>query len=271
MNLNSKPFRVVAALVVGWLLSQVLGVVAFHLGLWFMARHYTLVWVALSALFYFKAPWHKFAVADDARSVSSDQVRTKGPLSIHEASDGWTVIHAQPTRAGSRFMAFFAWLFAAMFAVPIYFIYNIFYAGGTFDSHDPMPGIVAFVVFGFLFSTGFGSKLKKGKGVQLGSFAVSAQKGIRLPSGQTIALAQVYAINVRNTSKHRVVPVNVLSPIGVAGNIFGQGISEKIREQSYAVEVEHSGVATIVAGGLTEALAHAVQTEITRRLPGFKR
>jgi hypothetical protein len=30
-------------------------------------------------------------------------------------------------------------------------------------------------------------------------------------------------------------------------------------------------VATIVAGGLTESLAHAVQTEITRRLPGFKR
>jgi hypothetical protein len=248
----------------------VIGVVAVHLGLWFMARHYTLVWLALSALLYFKAPWHKFAVADDARSASSDQVRAKGPLSIHEA-DGWTVIHAQSTRAGSRFMTFFAWLFAAMFAVPIYFIYNIFYAGGTFDSHDPMPGIVAFVAFGFLFSTGFGDKLKKGKGIQAGSFAVSAQKGIRLPSGQTIPLAQVYAINVRNTSKHRIVPVNVLSSTAVAGNIIGYGISSKIKDHSYAVEVEHSGVATIVAGGLTESLAHAVQTEITRRLPGFKR
>ena len=47
-------------------------------------------------------------------------------------------------------------------------------------------------------------------------------------------------------------------------------LRSKMAGIAFTVEVEHAGKSTVIAGGLTETLAHATRTEATRRLPGFQ-
>jgi hypothetical protein len=96
--------------------------------------------------------------------------------------------------------------------------------------------------------------------------SVSSQ-GIRLGS-TVIPPDRIYAITRRNGQDGRVV---VVAGHGMAAGVgqIAAGTLSLLTQISHTVEVEHDGKSTVLAGGLTDAQAHAVSTEITRRLPGF--
>jgi hypothetical protein len=92
-----------------------------------------------------------------------------------------------------------------------------------------------------------------------------ASRKEELLSGRGLALSKTtYFWTVRNARNGQVFIAT--NGYAIAGQIMAQNLAEK----SYVLELEHDGRATVVAGGLSSALAHAARTEATRRLSGFQ-
>jgi hypothetical protein len=183
------------------------------------------------------------------------------PLHVSE-DNGWTTIAATPAPLPFR-ITVISVIFATGLAVM---------AGVSMTARDPSS--FATPILALLVWVGSGILIRRlwqglhdsrrkvvGQPIQ-----VSAQ-GIKLGS-QLIAPDRIYAITRRNGQDGRVV---VVAGRGMAAGV-GQMAAETLSlltTVSHTVEVEHDGKSTVLAGGLTDAQAHAVSTEITRRLPGF--
>jgi len=186
---------------------------------------------------------------------------SKGDAPLTITQDGeWAVIHARPVDIGGY--AAFAWILGAMLggmagAAVASFIHMM--TGGNV----PMVFLVIFVVLTFLIAKGYVSQINRHRKVQRAPFAVSAT-GVRLPNGREVARANVYAWTVRNARNGQV--FIAANSYAIAGQLMAQNLGEK----SYVLELEHDGKATVVAGGLSSALAHAARAEATRRLSGVQ-
>ncbi|MHB1056679.1 MAG: hypothetical protein ACYC0F_02205 [Rhodanobacter sp.] len=183
------------------------------------------------------------------------------PLQVSEGH-GWTTIATTPAPLPFR-MAVVSVLFAVGVAI---------FAGVVMTANNPRsfaPPILAVLVWvgsGILIRRLWQSYHDSRRKVVGQPIQVSAQ-GIKLGS-QLITHDRIYAITRRNAQDGRTVVVAGRGMAAGVGQMAADTLS-LLTQISHTVEVEHEGKSTVLAGGLTDAQAHAVSTEITRRLPGF--
>jgi len=188
--------------------------------------------------------------------------QSKGPP-LHVSEDnGWTTIATTPAPLPFR-MTVVSVIFATGFAV---------LTGVSMTARDPSSfatpilAIIVWVGSGILIRRFWQSYHDGRRKVVHQPLSVSSQ-GIRL-GNTVIPPDRIYAITRRNGQDGRVV---VVAGHGVAAGVgqMAAGTLSLLTQISHTVEVEHDGKSTVLAGGLTDAQAHAVSTELTRRLPGF--
>lgn len=188
--------------------------------------------------------------------------QTKAPP-LHVSEDhGWTTIATTPAPLPFR-MTVISVIFATGFAVLTGVILTA-RNPGSFAA--PILAIMVWIGSGILIRRTWQSYHDGRRKVVHQPFSVSSQ-GIRLGS-TLIPPDRIYAITRRNGQDGRVV---VVAGHGMAAGVgqMAAGTLALLTQISHTVEVEHDGKSTVLAGGLTDAQAHAVSTEITRRLPGF--
>ena len=183
------------------------------------------------------------------------------PLHVSE-DHGWTTITTTPAPLPLRITAISV-IFATGLAV---FTGAVMTARNPSSFAAPILAVVVWVGSGILIRRlwqGYHDARRKVVGHPI---QVSAQ-GIRV-GGQCIAPDRIYSITRRNAQDGRVV---VVAGHGVTAGVgqMAAGTLALLTQISHTVEVEHDGRSTVLAGGLTDAQAHAVSMEITRRLPGF--
>lgn len=182
---------------------------------------------------------------------------SKPPLTITEA-DGWTVIDAQPAPLPSRIVAL-SILAAFCFSGPV-FAMN-FRSGATlFVTWVVTVGLIAWILIG----VGRGSNNARRR-VQSAPFAVRSD-AVRLPNGAIIMASQVYALTQRNTQDGQPVLTAVNSTIGAMSAVGAASTAARLATISHAVDLDHDGRSSTLAGGLTEPQARAVFMEVRQRL-----
>jgi hypothetical protein len=190
----------------------------------------------------------------------SDQSKSP-PLHVSE-DNGWTTIATTPAPLPFR-ITVISVIFATGLAVM---------AGVSMTARDPSSfatpilAIIVWVGSGILIRRMWQSYHDGRRKVVHQPLSVSSQ-GIRL-GNTVIPPDRIYAITRRNGQDGRVVVVAGHGMVAGVGQMAA-GTLSLLTQISHTVEVEHDGKSTVLAGGLTDAQAHAVSTEITRRLPGF--
>ncbi|MET4675881.1 MULTISPECIES: hypothetical protein [unclassified Luteibacter] len=185
------------------------------------------------------------------------------PLIVTE-EHGWTTIMTTPAPLPAR-VAVVSWLLALAVGATGAAL------GTHVDPDSPLP-----VIFGLAAWIGGGlviSKLHKAahdvtRKVQRQPFQVS-RLGIRLSDGTLLAPGQIYGIRRGNTQAGDQVVMGGAGMVAGVSQMAAES-SQRLARVSHTVEVDHGGRATVLAGGLTETQAHAVASEITQRLPGFR-
>lgn len=193
---------------------------------------------------------HSQRPAGDMSSKATSPT-AKEPLAIYQDGE-WTVLHARPSGVGGG-ITFMSWFLGGVLAFPVF---AICVRGG-------MPVIIGFVVFAliaFVISKGYLGMLQRGRKVQSQPFAIGPQ-GVRLPDGTVIPESRIAAWNIRHTSAGRSVVVQNTGA-GRAGDALRRGLVDK----NYVVEIEHGGLSSPLAGGLTVALASETRWQATNRL-----
>ncbi len=216
--------------------------------------HGLLFWLIFSAIAFYVLPASGHTNAGKAQSS-----KDAAPLTITQDGE-WSVIHARPVSIGGY--ALFAWLLGAIFGgVAGAAVASIIHM--LTGQNVPMVFLVIFGALTCVIAKSHLALINRRRKVQRAPFAVSAN-GVRLPNGNVVGRANVYAWTVRNVRNGQVfISTNHYA---IAGQIIAQGMTEK----SYVLELEHDGKATVAAGGLSSALAHAARTEATRRLSDFQ-
>jgi len=165
------------------------------------------------------------------------------------------VIHARPVDLGGH--AVIAWVLGAFLggmagAAVASFLHMM--SGGN----SPIAFVVVFVALTCLIAKGYLAYINRYRKVQAAPFAVSAE-GVRLPNGEMVARANIYAWTVRNARNGQI----FISTNHYA--LAGQMMAQSLVAKSYVLELEHDGKATVVAGGLSAALAEAARDEAKTR------
>lgn len=187
--------------------------------------------------------------------------RKTPPLTVSE-DNGWTVIATTPAPLPLR-ITVISVIFATGLAVM---------AGVSMTARDPTSfatpilAIIIWVGSGILIRRMWQGYHDGRRKVVHQPLSVSSQ-GIRL-GNTVIPPDRIWAITRRNGQDGRVV---VVAGHGMAAGVgqMAAGTLALLTQISHTVEVEHDGKSTVLAGGLTDAQAHAVSAELTLRLPGF--
>lgn len=192
--------------------------------------------------------------------VGSGQRRSP-PLTVSEA-DGWTVITTTPAPLPKRLTAISV-VFATGLAGVVWVALMIRQAsplGAT------AAALAVWLTAGILIRRMWQVYHDARRKVVRQPLSVCS-RGIRLGPA-IIPPDRIDALTRRNAQDGRVI---VVAGHGVAAGVgqMAVGTLALLAKISHTVEVEHDGKSTVLAGGLTDAQAHAVSTEITRRLPGF--
>ena len=216
--------------------------------------HWLLFWLIFSGIAFYTLPASSRTATGKAPPSKDD-----APLTITQDGE-WTVIDARPVSIGGYALS--AWLLGAIFGgVAGAAVASIIHM--LTGQNVPMVFLVIFVALTCVIAKSHLALINRRRKIQRAPFAVSTS-GVRLPNGKVVARANVYAWTVRNARNGQV--FMSANHYVLAGQIMALGMTEK----SYVLELEHDGKATVVAGGLSSALAHAARTEATRRLPGFQ-
>ncbi len=183
------------------------------------------------------------------------------PLHVSE-DDGWATIATTPAPLPFRLT-----VISVIFATGLALLIGI---NMVIHSASPFTALItAFIVWigsGILIRKTWQSYHDSRRKVVHQPLSVSSQ-GIRLGS-TLIPPDRIDAITRHNGQDGRVV---VVAGRGMAAGVgqMAAGTLALLTQISHTVEVEHDGKSTVLAGGLTDAQAHAVSKEITRRLPSF--
>lgn len=186
----------------------------------------------------------------------------RAPFAVTEA-DGWFVITTTPARLPFR-VNLSSWLLAIVPAclLSIYTAIRMPNSGGTFL----VVGVMAWLAAGWVISRLYAGYHNVRRRVQTHPFQVSTV-GIRTPAGDLIPADQVVTIHLGNALSGRSV---AFAGVGIAAGVAHMGAAtlDQIATVSYTTEVEHRGEVTVLTGGLSQAQARAVCSEVTRRLAG---
>ncbi|KRE90868.1 hypothetical protein ASG87_01645 [Frateuria sp. Soil773] len=183
------------------------------------------------------------------------------PLHVTE-DNGWTVIVATPAPLPKRLTAISV-VFATGLAVVVWVAFMIRQAkpvGAT------LAAMGVWLTLGIVIRRLWQTYHDHRRQVVHQPLSVCS-RGIRL-GATMVPRDRIYAIVRRNAQDGRVV---VVTGHGVAAGVsqMTAGTLALLTQISHTVEVEHDGTRTVLAGGLTDAQAHAVAAELTKRLPGF--
>ena len=234
----------------------------------FLFHHGLVAWIICAASMWVVLPRHAPKLV---HFLSTPRDERRPPLTVTE-DGGWTTIRAEPPPVHFGIYVR-AWIMAAIIAAVV-----------GWDFGHTAAGWVCFFLFGLFFSALFRGLTIRHRKVQDNWFSVSVE-GVRLSNGKSIPLARIYAIVIRNASSGQVVQGGSMVAGSGAAGVLAVGMqssyaaiqatnvatARKVASMSFTVELEHDGLSTVLAGGLTDALAHAVQAEICKRLPGFSR
>jgi hypothetical protein len=183
------------------------------------------------------------------------------PLHVSE-DHGWTTITTTPAPLPLR-ISVISVIFATALAIMTGVVLTI---RNPSSFAAPILAIMVWIGSGILIRRMWQSYHNGRRKVVHQPLSVSSQ-GIRLGS-TLIPPDRIYAITRRNAQDGRVV---VVAGHGMASGVgqMAAGTLALLTQISHTVEVEHGGTSTVLAGGLTDAQAHAVSTEIMRRLQCF--
>lgn len=188
-----------------------------------------------------------------------------GPPLLVEERGEWTHIYARPRPLPAR-ITVVSWVAAVVPAVAAAF----WVTSGTSNPRLPMFVFIIVVFLALIagaISKFFGLFHNAGRKAQRHGFDIGAA-GVRLHDGTLIPSAVIARVTITNAMDGRVVAVGGFNATaGVAQ--MGMTTQRLIAAVSFVVNLEHEGQRTILAGGLDDALAHAVMREVTRRVPGF--
>ena len=131
----------------------------------------------------------------------------------------------------------------------------------------PIAGLVlAIAVFVLLWKMASSASDRKRKVVP-GTFSVSPD-GVEV-GGRTIPSDQIHRVVLRNGMDGEFVFVGGRSSLQQGSSLMAASGLKKLTKIAYFVAVEHGGMQTALAGGMDEAQAYAVFTEVSKRL-GFE-
>ena len=91
------------------------------------------------------------------------------------------------------------------------------------------------------------------------------QDGITLQNGQFLKASDIHRVIIRNhLMGDQIIVVANSGNIGAKAQIDGLAIRNQIATISYRVDVEAGGVAHTLAGGLSQPVAYAIQSDVAR-------
>lgn len=222
-----------------------------------LLQHGMLSWGILSGIIFFTLPSSFDAPRNGSNQNGNRHAHSSKndePLTVTQEGE-WAVIHALPVSLGGH--AVLAWVLGAFLggmagAAVASFLHMM--SGGN----APIAFVVVFVALTCLIAKGYVAHINRYRKVQAAPFAVSAE-GVRLPNGKMVARANIYAWTVRNARNGQI----FISTNHYA--LAGQMMAQSLVAKSYVLELEHDGKATVVAGGLSSALAEAARDEAKTR------
>lgn len=185
------------------------------------------------------------------------------PIDIVEEGD-WTVVNVTPAPLGmARYV-----ILGVFFGIGIGFLAGM----ATNSALIAIPaGVIGAALYVLLGKSFMNSK----RGVQNNPFAVR-KDAIRLPAGSIVHKAEMYRILVTNATDGTYVnnPFNTGTTMGTtmvaAHSAMAASNLKAFGKVAFIVNLEHNGIRSPLAGGLTEPQAHAVFEEIRRRVDAFQ-
>jgi hypothetical protein len=189
---------------------------------------------------------------------------SRGPVFEIREADGLATLIATPAPLPFRItvvsmgLAIFpAWIIGAMIDARI-----------PQTSATPIVGFLTWILAGIVIRQAWQGYHDHRRKVVREPLQVSTE-GIKLGS-QAIPADHVLSVIRSNAQDGRVVVLGGSGMAAGVGAMASQTLS-LLTQVSHTVEVDHVGRRTVLAGGLTEAQANSVASEIVRRLPNFGR
>lgn len=189
---------------------------------------------------------------------------SRGPVFEVREANGWATLIATPAPLPFRITIVSMGL--AIF--PAWIVGGMIYARNPQTSATPIVGFLTWILAGIVIRQAWQGYHDHRRKVVREPLQVSAE-GIKLGS-QTIPADHVLSVIRSNAQDGRVVILGGSGMAAGVGAMASQTLS-LLTQVSHTVEVDHVGRRTVLAGGLTEAQANSVASEVVRRLPNFSR
>lgn len=257
--MNNKRFPI--TILLGFLLSFVIIGLFRHLPFQIRGVGYVVSFALAWALAPIFAPFFSNGLVAGAKK----RVKGSDPLTIVKEKE-WTVINATPPH-NQIGMTIRAWVMAAIIGWMVGGLAGLV----TF-------GWVLFFIIGVLFTFLFRALTLKARQIQDYSFAVGPE-GIRIPCGKVIPRMCCGSITTRNVATGQIYASGMVFGSGVGGMIAGgmqstfNGMAvvnamsaRKLATMSYSVELDHDGISTVLAGGLTDTLSRQTADAVMQAL-----
>jgi len=269
---NYNPKRVGIAAVSALLLWLMLATIcARGFKVQYLFHHFGMAWLVIFALVWLVLPSFspKLGISSTLPGARR-RVKGNGLITITAEDPGaWDVVNVTPPRVFFG-MVFRGWVMAALAAsIP-----------GLCFGHVA-AGWITFAVLGVFFSFLLPGLTNTQRKIEHRNFAVGPA-GVRLPSGAVVPRSAIFGTIIRNTGGAQLSGGTMVMGSGAAGAIamgmagtfngiavINAGTARKVAAISYTVELEHSGISTILAAGLTDTLATQLQKDVMRRIEEY--
>jgi hypothetical protein len=187
---------------------------------------------------------------------------SRGPVFEVREADGWATLIATPAPLPFRLTV----VSMGLAIIPAWIVGGMIYARNPESSATPIAGFLTWILAGVLIRQMWQGYHDHRRKVVREPLKVSTE-GIRV--GTTyIPADQVLSLVRSNAQDGRTVVIGGNGMAAGVGHMAAQTLS-LLAGVSYTVEVDHLGQRTVLAGGLTDAQANAVATEVARRLARF--
>lgn len=189
---------------------------------------------------------------------------SRGPVFEVREADGWATLIATPAPLPFRITV----VSMGLAIIPAWIVGAMIYARNPETSATGIVGFLTWILAGVVIRQMWQSYHDHRRKVVRVPLQVSAE-GIKLGS-QTIPGDHVMSVIRGNAQDGRTVVIGGSGMAAGVGHMAVQTLS-LLAHVSHTVEIDHVGRRTVLAGGLTEAQANSVASEIVRRLPNFRR
>lgn len=189
---------------------------------------------------------------------------SRGPVFEVREADGWATLIATPAPLPFRITV----VSMGLAIIPAWIVGAMIYARNPHTSATPIVGFLTWILAGIVIRQMWQGYHDHRRKVVREPLQVSVQ-GIKL-GAQSIPADQVLSVIRGNAQDGRAIVIGGSGMSAGVGHMAAQTLS-LLTHVSHTVEADHFGQRTVLAGGLTEAQANSVASEIVRRLPNFGR